>query len=96
MTVRATDAGFHKYRERLFMDECHWLGDEALPTAIERTTQSEEAKNSLQKRTENVRPHVRQNTRSERGRLFEETANLMNEDDGREFLPGKNLESGGV
>ena len=84
--------GFHQYRERWFIDEWHWYEDPWPPPAdLEQAIPKEEAEAMLQERRESIHPHIRQETQTERGRVFEEAANRMNEEDGREELEGPDL-----
>lgn len=75
--------GFHEYRERWFKDEWHWYEANPLPAEVEETISTAETEALLQLRRENIGPLVRHDTQTERGRVFEATANLMNEEDAR-------------
>jgi len=83
--------GFHEYRERWLTDEWHWYEDDLPPAGIEQTIHKEKVGAVLQGRRESISPHVRQETQTERGRVFEMVANRMNAEDGREELKGPDL-----
>lgn len=75
--------GFHAYRERWFTDEWHWYETDQSQEILERSVPREEAEMMLQQRLESIRPQVRPDTQTERGRLFEWAADLINEENTR-------------
>ena len=72
--------GYHDYRERWFTDEWFWYQANQSPDLLRQQIDKEDAVEKLQKRWDSVRPHVRLDTQTEWGRLFELLADLTDED----------------
>lgn len=73
--------GFHQYRERWFIDEWHWYEVDPPTVEVEHTVPTEKAEERVQQRLERIPPYFETTTQTERGRLFEEVANLINKED---------------
>ena len=73
--------GFHEYRERWFTDEWHWYETDPEAPVVEQTVPKERAEEMMEQRLQRIGSNVEPNTQTERGRLFEEVVNLMNEED---------------
>ena len=72
-------AGFHEYRER-WLTEWFWYQTHATPVIRGRVIPKQEAEEILRQRQEAISPYIDQDTQSERGKLFEELADLTDDD----------------
>ena len=72
-------AGFHEYRER-WLTEWFWYQTHATPVIRGRVIPKQEAGEILRQRREAISPYIGQDTQSERGKLFEELADLTDDD----------------
>lgn len=72
--------GFHEYRERWLIDEWFWYQATAHTDLLREQIPKDEAQDMLQKHWEGIKPHVRLDTQTERGFLFETLADLTDDD----------------
>ena len=72
--------GFHEHRERWLNDEWFWYQTHATPNIRGRVIPKQEAGEILRQRREAISPYIGQNSQSERGKLFEELADLTDDD----------------
>lgn len=72
--------GRHEYRERWFTDEWFYYQTHPTPNTKSRVISKEEAGEILRQRREAISPYVGQDIQSERGKLFEELAELTDDD----------------
>lgn len=72
--------GFHEYRERWLIDNWFWYQATAQTELRREQIPKEEAQEMLQHHWENIKPHIRLDTQTERGRLFEMLADLTDDD----------------
>lgn len=73
-------SGFHEYRERWLIDEWFWYQATAHTDLLREQIPKEEAQEMLQHHWESIKPHIRLDTQTERGRLFEMLADLTDDD----------------
>jgi len=72
--------GFHEYRERWLIDEWFWYQATAHTDLLSEKIPKGGAKERLQGHWDKIKPHVRLDTQTERGRLFEMLADLTDDD----------------
>ena len=72
--------GYHEYRERWITEEWFWYQSNPRDYQQSQPISKEGAQELLQERLADIRPHVRQDTQTERGKLFELLADLTDED----------------
>ena len=72
--------GFHEYRERWLIDEWFWYQATAHTDLLREQIPKEEAQEMLKEHWENIKPHIRLDTQTEQGRLFETFADLTDDD----------------
>jgi len=72
--------GYHEYRERWISDEWFWYQANIFPNLKRQKLEKEDAHQLLQERMEIINPHIRPDTQTERGKLFEMLADLTDED----------------
>jgi len=84
--------GYHEYRERWLIDEWFWYQATAHTDLLREQIPKDEAQEILQDHWAEIKPHIRLDTQTERGRLFEMLADLT-DDDGAlaEFQDFENL-----
>lgn len=72
--------GYHGYREKWITDEWYWY--QAYPHEMEEQDRidKKEAGKQIAERLEDIRPHIREDIQTERGKLFETLAALTDED----------------
>lgn len=72
--------GYHEHRERWFTDEWFWY--QSNPRDYQRSKQisKEEAQDLLQERLADIRPNIRDDTQTEKGKFFELLADVTDED----------------
>lgn len=73
-------AGYHEYRERWLTDEWRWHISHPFPDLLEKEIDREVAKTQIEERLAAIRLHTGQAEQSERGRLFDALADLIDED----------------
>ena len=72
--------GYHEYRERWLTDEWFWYQTEPKPGMMRQQLSRDEAEKQLLDRFSDIRPHIKSDSQTERGRLFELLADLTDED----------------
>lgn len=72
--------GFHEYRERWLTNEWFWYQTNQSPELLRQRITKDEASEILQERWDSIRPHVRLDTQTDWGRIFELLADLTDED----------------
>ena len=72
--------GYHEYRERWFTDEWFWYQSNPRDYQQSKPISKKEAQELLQERLTDIRPHIGEETQTERGKLFELLADLTDED----------------
>ncbi|MBC8505053.1 MAG: DUF2958 domain-containing protein [Chloroflexi bacterium] len=72
--------GFHEYRERWLVDEWFWYQAIARTDLLREKIPKGEAQEILKRHWENIKHHIRLDTQTERGRLFETLADLTDDD----------------
>lgn len=72
--------GFHEYRERWITNEWFWYQASTNALTNEQAVTREEARELIQQRREEITPSVRLDTQSERGRFFEQLADMTDDD----------------
>jgi len=72
--------GFHEYRERWLIDEWFWYQATAHTDLLRNKIPKEKVQNKLQSHWENIKPHIRLDTQTKQGRLFETLADLTDDD----------------
>jgi len=72
--------GYHEYRERWLIDEWFWYQATADTDLLREQIPKDEAQDMLQKHWEGIKPHIRLDTQTERGFLFEMLAGLTDDD----------------
>ena len=72
--------GFHEYRERWIVGEWFWYQAMGNPDLQREQISKSEVESQIQGFREEIQPDVRLDTQTERGRLFEELANLTDDD----------------
>ena len=72
--------GYHEYRERWLSDEWFWYQTEPKPGLMRHILSRDEAEKQLEIRFSDIRPHIKSDTQTDRGRLFEILADLTDED----------------
>ena len=72
--------GLHQYRERWLTDEWFWHQAHSTPNIRVRVIPKQDAGEILRQRRETISPYIGQDTQSERGKLFEELADLTDDD----------------
>jgi len=72
--------GFHEYRERWLINEWFWYQATAHTDLLREQIPKDDAQEKLQGHWENIKPHIRLDTQTERGRLFEMLADLTDDD----------------
>ena len=71
---------YHEYRERWFTSEWFWHQSNTYPPMLQGIIPKEDAEEMIRQRGESILPHVRIDTQTNRGRLFEFLADLTDED----------------
>ena len=72
--------GYHKHRERWFTDEWFWYQSNPRDYLQSKPIPKKDAQEFLQERLADIRPHIGDDTQTERGKLFELLADLTDED----------------
>jgi hypothetical protein len=72
--------GHHEQRERWLVDEWFYYRPNVVPGDEDEALDTAEVKQQLQDRREMVRAYAQRTTQSERGKLFEMLADLLDED----------------
>ncbi len=72
--------GFHEYRERWLIDDWFWHQAIAHTNLLKEKIPKDDAQEMLQKHWESIKSHIRLDTQTERGRLFEMLADLTDDD----------------
>ena len=72
--------GFHEYRERWLIDDWFWYQATAHTDMLKEQIPKDEAQEILQEHWESIKPHIRLDTQTERGFLFETLADLTDDD----------------
>jgi hypothetical protein len=72
--------GYHEYRERWLIDEWFWYQVPAETELLREQIPKDEAQALLRGHWEHIKPHVRLDTQTNRGRLFEMLADLTDDD----------------
>jgi hypothetical protein len=72
--------GYHEYRERWLTDEWFWYQTEPKPGMMRQQLSRDDAEKQLLDRFSDIRPHIKSDSQTERGRLFELLADLTDED----------------
>jgi len=72
--------GFHEYRERWLINEWFWYQATAKPDLLREQIPKDEAQEMLQGHWDKIKPHIRLDTQTERGFLFETLADLTDDD----------------
>ena len=71
--------GFHEYRERWFTDEWFWYQANPFQETLRQKIEKDEAEDLIRQRRETITPDVKEDTQTERGKLFELLADLTDE-----------------
>jgi len=74
--------GLHEYRERWVYDEWFWYQANPTPELLCEEIDKGEVDEQIKQRWDKIHPHIRLDTQTERGRLFEFLADLTDEDGG--------------
>jgi len=72
--------GFHEYRERWLIDEWFWYQATATTDLLREKLPKEDVQETLQEHWDEIKPHIRLDTQTEHGRLFEILADLTDDD----------------
>ena len=72
--------GYHQLRERWIHEEWFWYQASPNPDLLRQRIEKEKAKEILEQRLADIRPHLGKETQTERGRMFELLADLTDED----------------
>ena len=72
--------GFHEHRERWITDEWFWYQSNLTPEIFAKQLSREEVQSQLEERRSSIASEIGMPAQSDRGRLFEMLADLMDED----------------
>ena len=72
--------GYHDHRERWITEEWYWYQRKADPNLTQTRLEKEEVQELLEQRMRELKPHLSNDTQTNRGKLFEFLADLTDED----------------
>jgi hypothetical protein len=72
--------GYHEYRERWFSEEWFWYQSQGSTIDLQSKLSDEEVTQKLEQRLTDIFPKLAQNTQTELGRVFEQLADLSDDD----------------
>ena len=72
--------GYHEYRERWISDEWFWYQSQESLIDIQAQLSGEEVSANLAERLAEISPHFGNDTQTELGQMFEEIADLTDDD----------------
>lgn len=72
--------GFHKYRDRWFIDEWHWYQSLSNSESCEGEISKDDAVRQVEARKDEISPYAEKANQSGAGHLFERLADLTDDD----------------
>ena len=73
-------AGYHEYRERWISKEWFWYQSQESMVDIQTKMSGEEVTEKLEQRLAEISPYLGEDTQTELGRMFEQFADLTDDD----------------